>query len=361
MSHPSPSLVPQWLRDLRRSARVRPDWLWHGYLAAGAMTLLTSQWKTGKTTLLSLLLDRMKSGGELVGEPVKPGKAVIVSEEPADLWVERSQRYRFTRHVCWFCRPFAGRPTHAQWQSLIDSLLDVHRQAGISLVAIDPLAAFFPAGCENNADAMLNALSPLRQLTESRLSVLVMHHPRKDTRGEGALARGSGVLCSHADILMEMHRFPSRLEGDRRRRLLAWSRWDETAPNRLITLTPEADDYLILPDDFPDEAQPVRAVLWLILGSASTKLSCEELLEQWPPEVPRPSKATLWRTLCTAIERGELNCDGAGVRADPFRYWLPSLEERWASDPMARLLQSVADSRRAIATGTVGPDRVAEE
>jgi AAA domain len=32
------------------------SWLWHGYLAAGNVTLLTSQWKSGKTTLLAVLL-----------------------------------------------------------------------------------------------------------------------------------------------------------------------------------------------------------------------------------------------------------------------------------------------------------------
>jgi hypothetical protein len=31
-------------------------WLWQGYLIPGAVTLLTSQWKSGKTTLVSVLL-----------------------------------------------------------------------------------------------------------------------------------------------------------------------------------------------------------------------------------------------------------------------------------------------------------------
>ena len=42
-------------------------WLWHGYLARGSITLLTSQWKSGKTTLLSILLGRLKTGGDLAG------------------------------------------------------------------------------------------------------------------------------------------------------------------------------------------------------------------------------------------------------------------------------------------------------
>ena len=30
--------------------------------------------------------------------------------------------------------------------------------------------------------------------------------------------------------------------------------------------------------------------------------------------------------------------------ADPFYYWLPALEERWQTDPMARLLQDTAST-----------------
>jgi len=60
-------------------------WLWHGYLAPGALTLLTSQWKSGKTTLVSILLAKLRTGGELAGLALAPGRAVIVSEEPREL------------------------------------------------------------------------------------------------------------------------------------------------------------------------------------------------------------------------------------------------------------------------------------
>jgi hypothetical protein len=71
-----------WGRDaLTAAAPSGTSWLWHGYLAAGAVTLLTSQWKAGKTTLASILLSRMKNGGELAGLPVAPGRAMVLSEE----------------------------------------------------------------------------------------------------------------------------------------------------------------------------------------------------------------------------------------------------------------------------------------
>src|SRR6267154_2518181 len=63
-------------------------WLWQGYLARENITLLTSQWKTGKTTLLAALLAQLNTGGELGGLPVMPGRALIVSEEAPDLWAK---------------------------------------------------------------------------------------------------------------------------------------------------------------------------------------------------------------------------------------------------------------------------------
>src|SRR6266849_10698294 len=75
------------------------NWLWRGYLAPGQLTLLTSLWKSGKTTLLSVLLSRMKDGGELLGLPVRPAKALVVSEENPALWHRRRQRLTFGEHT----------------------------------------------------------------------------------------------------------------------------------------------------------------------------------------------------------------------------------------------------------------------
>ena len=47
------------------------NWLWRGYLAPGQLTLLTSLWKSGKTTLLSILRSRLKDGGR-IARPTGP-------------------------------------------------------------------------------------------------------------------------------------------------------------------------------------------------------------------------------------------------------------------------------------------------
>jgi hypothetical protein len=52
------------------------DWLLEGYLAPGTVTLLTGARKgVGKTTLLSVLLKRLETGGQLAGLAVRAAKA----------------------------------------------------------------------------------------------------------------------------------------------------------------------------------------------------------------------------------------------------------------------------------------------
>src|SRR5713101_6164079 len=67
-------------------------WIWEGYLAPGQITLFTSVWKSGKTTLLAHLLGRRRAGGELAGKPVSAGASIVVSEEAKPHWQERHRR-----------------------------------------------------------------------------------------------------------------------------------------------------------------------------------------------------------------------------------------------------------------------------
>src|SRR3954447_4232821 len=88
---PASSAIPreQWFDDLQAAATEAVPWVWRGYVARGKVTLLTSPPKLGKTTLLSILLAKLKAGGTLAGQPVAAGRAAVVSEEaPAD-WLGR--------------------------------------------------------------------------------------------------------------------------------------------------------------------------------------------------------------------------------------------------------------------------------
>ena len=90
------------------AATPRPGrrWLWHGYLGPANVTLLTGQWKAGKTALVAALLARMATGGTLAGLPVRAGRAVVVSEEAAEHWAGRAPGGLRFGDVGFFCRPF---------------------------------------------------------------------------------------------------------------------------------------------------------------------------------------------------------------------------------------------------------------
>jgi hypothetical protein len=83
-------------------------WLWHGLLTPGKLTLLTSLWKSGKTTLLAHLLAHRRSGEDFLGQAVRPGISLVVSEEPPDLCPECCRRHQLGQEVGVLTRPFAG-------------------------------------------------------------------------------------------------------------------------------------------------------------------------------------------------------------------------------------------------------------
>jgi hypothetical protein len=336
-SRPSvPSLTPLWLDDLQAEAGRRVTWLWHGYLAPGAVTLLTSLWKAGKTTLVSVLLAKLHDGGALAGLPLAAGKAAVVSEEGPALWAERSRRLAFGPGVCWFCRPFRGRPTPGEWLALIDRLAGLRQERGLDLVVIDPLAAFLPCRGEGDAGTMLDALLPLTRLTALGVSVLVLHHPRKGDPAPGQAARGSGALSGFVDILIEMRHYRRAGDNDRRRRLLAFSRHETTPRELVIELTADGTDYLAHGDFVSEEFARNWEELRSVLAAAEWKLTRRQIRERWPA-LPAPDEATLWRWLERAAERGLVCRDGDGRRGSAYRYWLPGQEKKWRNNPLGLL------------------------
>jgi hypothetical protein len=325
-------LRPLWRDDLRAAAASAPRrWLWHGYLAAGATTLLTAPWKAGKTTLLAALLRHLCTGGSLAGEPVVAGRALIATEEDATLWQQRADRFGIGGHVGWICRPFRTAPTPAQWLGFLDELAAVGRDHAVDLVAIDPLRSFLPSRGENHAGLMLEALVPLSRLTSQGCTVLMLHHSRKCAAAPGQQARGSGALSGHVDVLLEL----TGVDGpdNRRRRLRGFSRFAETPADRVLELNADGTDYASLGDGAEEEFVSSWQVLHGVLTDARGPRTRAELLAGWPADHPRPSDATLWRWLERGVALGDVQRRGAGRRHDPFRYWLAGQEEVWARDP----------------------------
>jgi hypothetical protein len=320
--------VPQEIWDHEIAAKQEPptEWLWHGMLARGSSTLLTGMWKSGKTTLLSLLLAQRKQGGTLAGLAVKPGKTVVVTEEGSTHWAERLRQYDFGGQVCFFPRPFLGVPRPDQWQALIGRILELEGRHGIDLAVLDPLAPLMP--CENNARSILDTLMPLTALAQKKMALLALHHPSKDAPALGQAARGSGALLGHVDVALEM-RHPGGDPLTRRRRLVALSRYAQTPRQLLLELNPQATDYLVVPDDHEDGFLANWEVLRLIFEDAPQKLTRGDIRAEWPADYDKPSATTLRKWLERAVPLGLVACEGTGRKDDPFRYWFPEREAYW--------------------------------
>ena len=101
------------------------------------------------------------------------------------------------------------------------------QERGLDLVVFDSLMMFLPARNENSADVMVDALGPFVALAEAGLAVWLLHHPSKGDPALGQAARGSGALLASVDIFLEM-RQPGGNPFTRRRKLSAWSRYEET-------------------------------------------------------------------------------------------------------------------------------------
>jgi RecA-family ATPase len=328
---------PLFLPDLHKAAAPTINWLWHGYLAPGNVTLLTSQWKAGKTTLVSILLHHMKAGGQVAGLPVAPARVLVLSEESPAHWLQRSQQFDYTSHVAWFCRPFAGKPTASQWQQFLDHILTLHQHLEFQLLVIDPLATFLPGRDENNASLMMECLAPLQKLTRVGLAVLLLHHPRKNPSTDGRSARGSGALTGFADILIEMHWIASPSDPDRRRSLLSWSRHTATPRQLVLELDPDAANYTCLGDLPTFAATTGQTTIHDILAAASHKLTRQEILDLWPATQRAPDIATIGRWLDKSTQFRSIYCSGTGHKGDPLRYWLPESEAEWKKDTFKRL------------------------
>ena len=182
---PPRSSPNRWTGSTRRGRTVTTDWLWHGLIARRNVTLFTSQWKAGKTTLVTGLLQQFATGGTFLDRPVVPAKVLVVSEESRSTWADRVKRMPLGGHCRLLARPFPRRPTPEQWERLVELAMELQAAGELDLLVIDPLARFLPGGTESDLNALNLMLDPLQCLTDGGAGVTILHHPRKKRAEEG--------------------------------------------------------------------------------------------------------------------------------------------------------------------------------
>ncbi|MBI3823761.1 MAG: AAA family ATPase [Planctomycetes bacterium] len=280
-------------------------WLWEGVLANGAVTLLSAPEKIGKTTLLSLLLDRLRAGGELLGRTVWPGKTILCSEENKQLWALRQPPLDFGPDLI-FHEPPGPFPMRGRWRRFFNDFLELNfPDYKYDLVVIDSAVNFLPLA-DRNKRTLRWAISTLRDMADFPVAVLILNQSRNVHR----------PLAASADIVIEMA-IPRGVNMTRRRTFTGVGRYPETLQTVSAELNPEGTDYVLLPDS-PAPHPPLLSTLQTLLKASPTPLTCRELLDRWPGETPRPD--SLWRTLAHGVEFGHFTAAGEGTKTEPFRF-----------------------------------------
>ncbi len=297
-------------------------WLWNGFLMPGDITLLTSQWKTGKTTLLAGLLQRLDTGEPFLNRATRQARAWVLSEESESHWADRLRRMPIGSHAQLISRPFRGRPTPEDWSDLIDRAVDESAAGQLDLVVVDPLASFLPGRCESDAASLLEALQPLHRLTAAGMAVLLLHHPRKKKSEAGSSARGSGALLGFVDTSVELSR-SSTMASDGYRRLLVTQSRRLDAPDRLAyEWNPTTGAFAVTADPRERQFEENWQTVLAILEQHTAALTHKEIAEYWPDDAAKPGMSTLYNWLNLAAARNLIGKQGRGTKSDPWRYCL---------------------------------------
>ena len=300
------------------------EWLWDGYLARGNLTLLTSVWKAGKTTLLAGLLRQLATGGTFLDRPCRPATAVVASEESWPMWSARLRDIPIGGHVQLASRPFPARPTPEQWDEFIQQAEKLRADGRLDLFVVDSLAVFFPGRSESDPGTLLDLLHPLRRLAAMEAAVLLLHHPRRKKAEAGSTARGGGALLGFVDVILELSRCGSQPDDDCRRKLVGRSRHRETPPSLVYEWTPGTPEFRVVPDaDIARESGTWGAVLAALAGRTAA-VTHKELLADWPEDRTAPSARQLYEWLGRAAREGLVDRQGTGARNDPYRFRLPA-------------------------------------
>jgi len=310
------SWLPVPISELDTGTTTATEWVWDGLVAKGHLTDFDGFWKSGKSTLLAALLQRMEHGGELAGRTVRPGKALVISEEARTLWIERRQGLALGDHVHIISRPFPRRPNYVEWHAFTNHIAKLVVEHGYDLVVFDSLPNLWCVRDENDASETVTALLPLQAIATAGCAVLFVRHPRKSDGLQATTGRGSGAVSGLADAIIEMRRYvPDDLQ-DTRRVLTIYSRYEcfET-----VIRWNGGGEYETLgsPAAYSVEAQRERLLEALVeLGNGVTTADLAKAVD-----LPY---ATAAKRLDELQAAGRVTRTGTGKKGDPYRWFLAS-------------------------------------
>ena len=197
------------------------DWLWHGWLAKGKLTVLAGRGGAGKGTLTARLMAAATGGRKWPdGQKTKPCLAVVVSPDDG-LSDTLKPRLHYSDANMALCRHIPADASKDGVLGIVASIRNADPAPG--LVVLDIIEAGMKAGGDGDraSDVARHVAEFTRLAEEVGCAFLLTLHLNKRTKSkisEGDLAdlvRGSGVWTDAARMVWIMARDESCVKGGR--------------------------------------------------------------------------------------------------------------------------------------------------
>lgn len=307
------------LADLQEDVETEVEFVLEGLIARGAITLMGSKAKTGKTTWFLHFLRAMYQGQEkFLDLKVRRVPMLLVSEEHRKFRWRRLAGLPAASPMECICKPFLGRPQPHEWTKFCRNLAAYAACKDVRLLAIDPIANLIP-GDENSATAMIDFLAPLAAFTQKDIAVFALHHPNKQGGLDIHALRGSGALGGYVDIILMMNRMGGDPET-RCREIAGYGREGLEVPGRLYcTLETNGTGYRRLADRTEALNTGLVPTIHALLLQQGEALTCNEVFKNLPVE-KAASQTVVYNALTKGVGKFWRRV-GEGNRSSPYRYF----------------------------------------
>jgi len=196
-------------KNMKQLLEEKPtiDWLVHGFLTVGGISVIAGQPKSGKSTIIRQLTTCVAQGREFLGRKVTQGRVLYLAlEEQSSVIYEqfKKQGALETDPVTYHVGPLLR---DGGWQEFKEYLME-ERPA---LAVIDTLVLFADIKDQNNYSEVYQALTKYRTLArESSTHIVCIHHQNKSGNWGNNSVMGSSAFTGAVDAIMIFERVRSK-------------------------------------------------------------------------------------------------------------------------------------------------------
>ena len=267
------------ISELQPTSKIE-GWVWDGYVAPGRMTVIHSEPKVGKTTLLTNLYQALETGADYCGRDTLPTRVFVATEEPPDNWIERQDNYDLSDHLSICTNPPVQMNEWEKWSELMRWAKVQAMEVDAGLVVFDTANDLWPVSEENDNMQVKAAIKTCRMLNEAGIAVVLAAHSSKDGSGAVAGLRGASSFGGAVDFLVHMRPVAGEREDSPLRELAYKGRSAVTPSVLRLELKPAGYQACPTGEILSGEGQMKVALVRSVLAEHPAGLTPQELKDE---------------------------------------------------------------------------------